>query len=260
MNHLPLILSTLAFLAGVMHAVASLKRGTWGASRWHSLPIFIGFAFQMVFLYQRGELHQRCPLTNLFEILIFIGWGIVLLYFLVGPTFRLSLLGVFTAPMIALLQTLALIVSVVLPWDHDVGPPKVKATALGELHAAVSLIAYAAFAMACVTGVMYLLQARLLKKHRIHGLFYQLPPIHDLAKAIQRLTLWGSVLLTVGIACSPHPAGRWTHAFASWGVWGFYGLVNVVMWRHSLSARRTAWLAVLGFLVPMVSLWLLSKA
>ena len=38
--------------------------------------------------------------------------------------------------------------------------------------------------MACITGVMYLVQERLLKQHRIGGLFYQLPPIQELAKAI----------------------------------------------------------------------------
>ncbi len=260
MPHLLLILSTIAFLAGVAHALATLKRGTWSSSRWQWVPILAGFLLQSAFLMQRGELHGRCPLTNVFEVLIFIGWGIVLLYFLVGPTFRLSLLGLFTAPMIALLQSIALGVSLVLPWDQAAAPPKEAPNALGELHAAVSLIAYAAFAMACVTGVMYLVQERLLKRHKIHGLFYQLPPIHDLAKAIQRLTLWGSLLLTVGIACSPHPAGHMSHAVISWIVWVFYAGVNVMMWRHSLSARRTAWLAVLGFLVPMISIWIMSKA
>jgi hypothetical protein len=32
------------------------------------------------------------------------------------------------------------------------------------------------------------------------------------------------------------------------------------MWRHVLSPRQTAWLAVIGFLVPFVSLWLVTKA
>ena len=36
-----------------------------------------------------------------------------------------------------------------------------------EMHAAVSMIAYGAFALACVAGVMYLVQERLLKQHRL---------------------------------------------------------------------------------------------
>jgi hypothetical protein len=118
-------------------------------------------------------------LTNLFEVFIFIGWCIVLLYFLVGATYRLSLLGVFTAPLVALLQTMALL----SPIDHAVPPMgSGKVNPWLELHASVALIAYAAFALACITGVMFLLQDYLLKKHRIHALFHQLPPIHQLSK------------------------------------------------------------------------------
>ena len=68
------------------------------------LPMALGFVLQSVFLYLRGQAHGRCPLTNLFEAFIFIGWCIVLLYFLVGTAYRLSLLGVFTAPLVSSLQ------------------------------------------------------------------------------------------------------------------------------------------------------------
>src|SRR6187401_2138423 len=121
----------------------------------------LGFVFQCAFLYLRGQAHGRCPLTNLSEVFIFIGWCIVLLYFLVGTSYRLSLLGVCTAPLVALSQTLALL----SPLDTATRP-----SALGtvkpwlELHASVALIAYAAFALACISVVIFLIHDRLLKK------------------------------------------------------------------------------------------------
>ncbi len=126
-----IMLSTLAFLGGVALAMVALRAGKWQESRWHLLPILLGFAFQSAFLYLRGQQHGRCPLTNLFEVFIFIGWCIVLLYFLVGSTYRLSLLGVFTAPLIAFLQTASLIRAGT--WDVTPvfnGP----VTMAGELH------------------------------------------------------------------------------------------------------------------------------
>jgi ABC-type uncharacterized transport system permease subunit len=258
MDRLLLILSTLAFASAVVLALVSLKAGKWKESRWHWVPMAVGLALQSAFLYLRGQQHGRCPLTNLFEVFIFIGWAIVLLYFLVGTTYRLSLLGVFTAPMIALLQGLSLISSL----DQTVPRPRTVPNPWLETHAAVSLIAYAAFAMACVTGIMYLVQARMLKRHNIHGLFYQLPPIHELAKAIQKLTLTGSILLSAGLAASiplDIPISNPKLIFA-WTVWGMYLVVNVVMWRHLLSARQTAWLAVVAFIVPLVSVGLVTKA
>ena len=40
---------------------------------------------------------KACPLGNTFEISQFIAWSLVLLYFIIGPAFRLRLLGFFTA-------------------------------------------------------------------------------------------------------------------------------------------------------------------
>ncbi|MDB6075080.1 MAG: cytochrome biosis protein, partial [Verrucomicrobiaceae bacterium] len=124
MDRLLLILATLAFVGGLVHAVISLRAGTWKENRWHWVPMAVGLVFQTAFLYLRGQQHGRCPLTNLFEVFIFIGWCIVLLYFLVGATYRLSLLGVFTAPMIALLQALALVSSLDKSVPPLRGPPK----------------------------------------------------------------------------------------------------------------------------------------
>lgn len=253
-DRLLLILATLAFLGGLVHAMVAIKAGTWKKSNWHLLPMMAGFALQTAFLYLRGETIARCPLTNLFEVLIFIGWSIVLLYFLVGSAYRLSLLGVFTAPLIAAIQLIALL----LPIDIPAEPRPING--ILELHAAVSLIAYAAFALSCITGVMYLLQEHLLKQHRIGGLFYQLPPIQGLARAIQRLALLGFALLSGGLALSfglEASASNPKLIFA-WLVWALYALICFFMWRHVLSPRQTAWLAVLGFALPFFSLWIVT--
>jgi ABC-type uncharacterized transport system permease subunit len=217
----------------------------------------LGFALQCAFLYLRGQEHRRCPLTNQFEVFIFIGWSILLLYFLVGTTYRLSLLGVFTAPLLAILQALALL----SPLDSASAAPRNRINPWLELHAAVALIAYAAFALACITGVMFLLQDRLIKRHRINALFHQLPPIHDLAKTIIRMVLLGVVLLSIALAASfqiKSPITNTKMLFA-WGVWALYLVNLLLMWRHSISARHTAWLAIGGFAVVFVSIWIISE-
>ncbi len=251
-----LLLAILAFAGGTVRAVLALRSGRWQTNRGHRLFMLAGFALQTTFLYMRGQEVGQCPMKSLPDILVFISWSMVLLYFLVGPAYRLSLLGVFTAPLVALLQTLAAL----LPGAFAPYPAKSKIIALVELHAAVALVAYAAFAMAAVTGVMFLLQERLLKSHRIGKLFFQLPPIRELARAIFRLVLLGLGLLSAALAMSfglENTAPTSKLAFA-WGVWGLYATVALLMWRHTLSPRRTAWLAVAGFTVPFVSLWLIS--
>ena len=76
------------------------------------------------------------------------------------------------------------------------------------------------------------------------------------------LVLLGLVLLSLGLAAAYplHIPISNPKMIFTWCVWGMYALIAVVMWRHILSARQTAWLAVVGFLVPLVSLWIVTKA
>ena len=97
--------------------------------------------------------------------------------------------GQFTAPLVVLLQGLALIAPI------DVRHPvKVPANSSLEFHASVSLVAYGAFALACIAGVMYLVQERQLKTHQLRSIFYYLPPLTDLFAAITRLLWLGFIL------------------------------------------------------------------
>ena len=77
--------------------------------RFNFFAIGLGFIFQTAFLSIRGHQLERCPITNLFEVFIFLAWSVALIYMLVGPAYRLSLMGAFTAPLVLLLQGFALI-------------------------------------------------------------------------------------------------------------------------------------------------------
>jgi ABC-type uncharacterized transport system permease subunit len=250
------MLSTIAFLAGVAPAMRALFSGNW-RPRHQWVAMLIGLTLQTAAVYLRGQAVGQCPMKSLSDILIFVAWSVVLLYFLVGPTYRVSLLGIFTAPLVTAMHLLAFIVPKAFP-DYAI---KAKIDPYVELHAALALIAYAAFALACITGVMYLLQERFLKQHRISGLFYQLPPIQGLARAIQRLVLLGLLLLSLSLIVSfklETPISNPKLIFA-WAIWALYALIGLIMWRHVLSPRQTAWLASVGFIIPFISLWLVTS-
>ena len=255
-DRIALLLSTFAFLAAVVPALRSLQTGDWRRGMAQKLTMALGFVFQTGAIYLRGQVVGQCPMKSVSDILVFIAWSVVLLYFLVGTTYRVSLLGMFTAPLVAAMHGLAF----ALPGGFPDYAAKPKIDAWVELHAALALVAYAAFALACVTGVMYLLQERFLKRHLIGGLFYQLPPIQGLAKAIQRQVLLGLVLLSASLAITfklDTPITNPKLIFA-WGVWGLYAVMGVIAWRHALSPRQTAWLAAVGFVIPFISLWLVT--
>ncbi len=250
-----LVSSTLCFLAGFAYAMYALGAKVRHPSRWNFVVMLTGFILQSGFLHLRSQDVGRCPLTNLFEVLVFLSWSVVLLYFVVGSTYRLSLLGTFTAPLVFLIQ----VVAQLLPAASQPAVRKVSSGFWPELHAAISLVAYGAFALACVAGVMFLVQERHLKRHTLNSFFHDLPPIANLAEAVQRLMLAGFALLTVGIV-----AGFFAgHAAASTiilavCVWLPYGVLLVMRRTHRFSSRRIAWLAVAAFALALTTLGALS--
>ncbi len=190
-----LVSSTVCFLAGFAYSMYALGAKVLRPSRWNFAVMLTGFVLQMGFLHMRSSAVGRCPLTNLFEVLVFLSWSVVLLYFVVGSTYRLSLLGTFTAPLVFLIQTAAQF----LPVASEAPVYKKSAGFWPELHAAVSLVSYGAFALACVAGVMFVVQERHLKRHTLNSFFHNLPPMANLAVAVQRLMLAGFAMLTAGI-------------------------------------------------------------
>jgi len=254
MDRLLLIASTFCFLFGFAYTMHALGARAYRRSWLNFFAILGGFAFQTAFLYVRGKQLGRCPLTNLFEVLIFLSWAMVLFYLLIGPTYRLSLLGVFTSPAVFFFQLIALLAP-----SSEQSLPKITPNPYMELHAAVSIMAYGAFALAGVAGVMYLVQERHLKMHQLTSIFHALPPIRDLAVANRRLIVAGFMLLTLGIAAAfGIPGILETHLVKiSWsvGVWLLYAIILSAEWRHRISARRGAWLSVAAFGVVLCTLW-----
>lgn len=247
-----LIISTICFLAALVHTLIELRAGVFRPMRFNFFAIGLGFVFQTAFLSIRGHALGRCPLTNLFEVLIFLAWSVALIYMLVGPVYRLSLMGAFTAPLVVLLQGFALIAPI------DVRHPvRVPANSSLEFHASVSLVAYGAFALACIAGVMYLVQERQLKTHQFRSIFYHLPPLTDLFAAMTRLLWLGFILYTVGIASGfftgrPVPHVQVVSAVA---VWLLYAAILQGRYFRRIAPKRVAALCIIGFSAALTLLW-----
>src|SRR5437660_4915527 len=247
-----LVISTICFLAAVVRTGVALRAGVFRPGRFNFLAIGLGFIFETAFLSVRGHELGRCPLTNLFEVFIFLAWSVVAIYMLVGPGYRLSLMGTFTAPLVVVLQVFALIAPIDI--RH---PAALPANAWLEFHASISLVAYGAFALAGIAGVMYLVQERQLKTHQLHSIFYHLPPLTDLFAAITRLLWWGFALYTLGIVSgffTGHPLPR-VQVGAAVGVWLLYAAILQGRHLRWLAPKRVAALCIIGFSAALVLLW-----
>jgi ABC-type uncharacterized transport system permease subunit len=250
-----LIASTLCFLFAVVRTVLAWMRREFRPSRVNFFGIFAGFILQTVFLSMRGHVLHRCPLTNLFEVFVFLAWSVALIYLLIGPAYRLSLMGAFTAPLVFLIQSFALIAPIDIP--HAAAG---AVNSWLEFHASMSMIAYGAFALACIAGVMYLVQERQLKTRQFHSIFYHLPPLTDLFVAITKLLWWGLALYTLGLVSGFFVGQPLPHLqiYCAIGVWLLYAAILRGRYWRRIAPRRVAALCIVGFTAALTLLWGIS--
>ncbi|MFI5336151.1 MAG: inner membrane protein YpjD [Opitutales bacterium] len=243
------------FAAGCL---SLLRRQQSGISRTllNTLLAF-GLATQMAGLYARGLTVGGCPLGNKFEIVQFVAWSAMVLYFVVGPAFQVSLLGLFTAGYAACLAFLSLLIP---QWDLTRGVKIFGNNPWIEFHAALAVFSYGVFGLLALTSLMHLLQNWSLKHKNLGNLFWFLPSVVQLDQINFRLLLAGVGILTLALCVG---ASWWVRDFATvdhaklavtLGVWGAYLLALVLRWRQRLVSTHFA-LACLGlFLVAMLSL------
>lgn len=237
-------LASIAGIRGLM-VLQTGKRSSW-TFWWMIAALICQFAYLVI----RGEMRGACPLRGIGEISVYLAWSLTLFYLLVGPMYRISLLGVFTAPVVVLFQAFAL-----LPGQLAANPEKILNTnPWGETHSAMSVLAYGALALAAVAGVMFLVLDRQLKDHHLKsGLFRNLPPVRELLFSLERLLWIGMVLLTIGLVAGllmSHGDGAWAHLIAAMVVWTGYIVLMLVKRIRGITGRR--------FALGVVALFVLS--
>ncbi len=251
--------SSVLFLASFLYTAFCLGTRRKISLAVNLLIVGAGFLVQTLFLYSRGELRGRCPLTNLFEVIAFLCWGLVFFYLIVGNTYRLSPLGIFTAPLVCGLQTFAVLAGLDAPGSSATPPG--RANPWLEFHAAFSVLSFGAFALAGLAGGMYLWQERQLKSHRLRAGFFQLPPIGDLGRLNARLLIVGFVLLSLGLVAGFNMGvpNTWPHLVWAVVVWALYAVLVQARWgAWRLGPRRVASLSVVAFTVALLTLGGLS--
>jgi ABC-type uncharacterized transport system permease subunit len=249
----------LLYLAGFLTGLVALTRRSAPASLRTILNAFLvaGWVIQMCGLHIRGLAVGGCPLGNTFEVVQFVAWSAMVVYFFVGSTFRVSLLGLFTAGYAA---SLALVSLLVPSWDLVRGQRIFGNNPWIELHAALAVFSYGVFGLLALMSVMHLLQNWSLKHKKLNGLFWFLPSVVQLDQINFRLLMLGVLLLTFSLGVG---AVWWVRDTASVdypklivtiAVWAAYLVVGGLRWRARLVAGRFAWVCLVMFMIALLSL------
>jgi ABC-type uncharacterized transport system permease subunit len=222
-----------------------------------------GFLIQTLGLNLRGAAIKGCPLGNPFEVAQFIAWSLVLLFFIIGPAFRLRLLGFFTAGLAAILAAGSFLNP---EWDAPYPPGIFGGNPWIELHAALAIFSYGVFAILSLVSVMFLIQQHGLKKKQFKGVYQILPSVQQLDLMAKRLLFSGVILLTAALLFG---AVFWIRnpdlvpifkLTATCLIWLGYLIVFILRIQKKLVTRRHAIATIILFLLAMASLWPVESA
>lgn len=252
-------LATVLYLGGFVAGCVQLLRRQYltGDRTLLNVLLAFGLSTQTAGLYIRGLAYGGCPLGNQFEIVQFVAWSAMVLYFVVGPAFRVSLLGLFTSGYAAALATISLAIPA---WDSTRGTRLFGNNPWIEFHAALAVFSYGVFGLLALTSMMHLLQNWALKQKRLNGLFWFLPSVVQLDQINWRMLLAGVGLLTISLCVGASwwvrdtASVHWPKLLVTLAVWAVYSFVLLLRWRGVLYAARFSWACVGLFMIAMMSL------
>lgn len=248
------LLYTLGFITAIFYLIRARHHPRWLLY----MIIAGGYAIHTYGLYLRGLEVGGCPVGNTFEIVQFVIWSLTVCFLVLGPAFRLSLFGFFTAGLAVLLSVLSFAIK---DWDLPY-PDRITAISTSiEFHAALAVFSYGIFGLLAVSSTLYLLQNFALKQHQFKGVYAYLPSLVESETMTLRMLAAGSTVLTLSLLIGSF---YWSQNvaevnapkfFASVAVWIAYLIVLGLRLSNRLYAKKLAITCIALFVVAILSIW-----
>ena len=202
----------------------------------------------------------RPPLASGYEVLSVLAFSTAAVYCVLELAVRDRRAGVFIFTLVFLFQYTS---SVFLAGN---GAEVAAQSNWARLHIVPAIIAYTAFAVGAIYGLLHLLAHRNLKKHSVGVLFDRLPPFDLLGKMSWHALLVGFIFMTISIATGPilfkyagsaEPARVWDPKITVKIVigsiaWIIYGTAVVGKFVGKWSPPRVSRVGLTGFVVTMI--------
>lgn len=183
-----------AYLVSTVGYVASLFAGRVRVAKVSMWVLALAFALHTVYIVMQWMGADSIPSSNIYGSLSFVAWGVSGSYLAFQTKTKTQVLGAFVSPVVVVMMIAASVGLI------D-GPPIPSALRgpLVSFHILLLLTGGALFALACLAGIMYLVQDNLIRGKRVSGFSRLLPSLGDLDRINHLCTVWGFPLLTFGI-------------------------------------------------------------
>jgi ABC-type transport system involved in cytochrome c biogenesis permease subunit len=220
-----------------------------------------GFLCQTVSIGLNSIVNHGTPLTGPNQ-LVLASWALVLLYFAMEHVIHIRAYGTFLVPVGVVLMVVAQLLGA--SGKGSLVPTPTVTAQLNSIgvgfHVALVVFANAGFAVGSISAMLYLFQSTQLKRHKTSVVSRRLPSLANLQTVARRSISLAFPVYCAGIslgvirAIQTDVSGWWLdpRIMTSGLVLVTYAVYLVLTYRHDVSSRRTAWVALVGFVFVVV--------
>ena len=224
---------------------------------WHKMGyilLIIGFILHTLTIGHAYIIAGHVPVQNLRETLSIAAWAIAGITIGFQYKYHLKVLGVFAAPLAALIMIVASQLS-----TEPVQTKNLFNSIWLLFHIISVFLGDAAFALACGVGLFYLVQEQTIKKKKRGFFFRRLPSLELIDTTGYACIIFGFTMLTIGLITGFAYAKSVWGKFWSWDpkeIWsGIAWLLYAALLHGRISmgwrGRKAAIMSIIGFAVLM---------
>lgn len=225
-----------------------------------STILLVGLVLDAVFLLAKGFQTAHFPVTSPFESLALLGFSIGLIYYFTERTTRDGNTGMFFVTIVFLFQLVSS--AFVGEGEREIHP--LLSNPMYGLHTTLTILGVSALAVGGIYGLLYLMLAKQMKKHRFGVIYDRLPSLDTLEGMANYATSIGMFVLGGGLLLGHVFAAQTFGQFLpldpkivltdlAWVAYvGCYVWVRRIGWRGRRLGQFTFWAFVTYFSSMMV--------
>ena len=254
-NQVFLISTVVAYALSFGLYVLFLNTGKALTGRLGTLLLAAGLVTHYFALLERSRGLHTVPYHDLYGSMSLFGWLLALTYLGLELYHRQRSVGALVLPFI-----LVFFLAAHLAPADKLAPTEAHGATFA-FHVALSILAYSAFALSFVLSLIFLIEERLLRSHRLGNIVWRLPPLELLERMSQSSVLVGLVSITIGTAFGFLWVDRLSSKYSFYDP--KYAITLVVLLLYAVYfrlARTTAWrgaraskLCIFNFVVVFLS-------
>lgn len=208
----------------------------------------------------RSSADDGTVLTGPHSTLVLLAWALLIVYFIVEHFIKVKVYGTFLVPLAVALLVVAQFLSGAIPEGINPGEARLLDSWRVGIHVALVIFANAGFAIGGAASALYLVLDRQLKAHKTTPMFRRMPSLTQTQALARRSIGLAYPVYTAGIllgtirAIETDVGGWWAdpRVMLAGVVWVAFGVYLVAVYRHGVSARSAAWIAIVGLATVVV--------